>query len=91
MVKITDECISCGACLSECPVEAIMDEDDNPQGNDWYYVMESTCVECVGHYDEPACAQVCPTEGAFVWSNPNDESSPARPDGDVINQNVEIE
>ncbi|MDN5376963.1 MAG: hypothetical protein PWQ42_259, partial [Sulfurospirillum sp.] len=26
-VKITDVCISCGACIDECPVEAIVDED----------------------------------------------------------------
>lgn len=25
-----DECIDCGACLPECPVEAIFEEDDVP-------------------------------------------------------------
>ena len=25
-----DECIDCGACEPECPVEAIFDEDDTP-------------------------------------------------------------
>ncbi|MCB0278535.1 MAG: 4Fe-4S binding protein [Calditrichaeota bacterium] len=25
-----DECIDCGACLPECPVEAIYEEDDIP-------------------------------------------------------------
>ena len=25
-----DECIDCGACVPECPVEAIFDEDDVP-------------------------------------------------------------
>ena len=31
-VKITDICINCGACIDECPVEAIVDDDDNPTG-----------------------------------------------------------
>ena len=26
-----DECIDCGACAPECPVEAIFDEDDVPE------------------------------------------------------------
>ena len=25
---ITDECINCGACLYECPVEAIYDDEE---------------------------------------------------------------
>jgi ferredoxin len=25
-----EQCICCGACVSECPVEAIFDEDDVP-------------------------------------------------------------
>jgi len=30
--------------------------DDNPTGEDIYYVYADKCVECVGHHDEPACA-----------------------------------
>lgn len=66
-VKITDTCISCGACIDECPVEAIVDDDDNPTGEEMYYVYADKCVECVGHNDEPACASACPTEGCIVW------------------------
>ena len=29
-----DECIDCGACIPECPVEAIFEEDDVP--DKWY-------------------------------------------------------
>lgn len=29
-VVITDTCITCGACIDECPVQAIVDEDNNP-------------------------------------------------------------
>ena len=68
-VLINDTCINCGACIDECPVEAIVDEDDNPTGEDIYYVYADKCVECVGHHDEPACAAACPTEGCIVWSD----------------------
>ncbi|MFV0481706.1 MAG: DUF362 domain-containing protein [Campylobacteraceae bacterium] len=69
-VKITDLCISCGACIDECPVEAIVDDSDNPTGDSIYYVFANKCVECVGHHDEPACASACPTEGCIVWDEP---------------------
>ena len=66
-VRITDICISCDACLDECPVEAIVDNDENPTGEDVYYVHADKCVECVGHNDAPACADACPTEGCIQW------------------------
>ncbi len=66
-VFINDTCINCGACIDECPVEAIVDEDDNPTGEETYYVYPDKCVECVGHHDEPACATACPTEGCITW------------------------
>jgi len=68
-VIITDICISCAACIDECPVEAIVDDDDNPTGEDIYYVYEDKCVECVGYHDVPACAEACPTEGCIQWSD----------------------
>jgi len=46
--KIKDECISCGACASECPVEAISEGDGK------YEIDEEKCTEC------GACASVCP-------------------------------
>ena len=45
---INDECISCGACVGECPVEAISEGDGK-------YVINA--VECLGC---GACAGVCP-------------------------------
>ncbi len=66
-VVITDICINCGACIDECPTEAIVDDEDNPTGEEIYYVYEDKCVECVGHHDTPACAEACPTEGCIVW------------------------
>jgi ferredoxin len=55
-LKINDECISCGACTAECPVDAIYDGTDHTEIN------SEKCVECVGHFDEPQCKAVCPVE-----------------------------
>jgi ferredoxin len=71
-VLITDSCICCSACIDECPVEAIVDEMDNPTGIEIYYVYGNKCVECVEHNDEPACATACPTEGCIVWDEVGD-------------------
>lgn len=68
-VRITDTCISCDACLDECPVEAIVDDTENPKDEDIYFVYDDKCVECVDHNDEPACAAACPTDGCIVWDD----------------------
>jgi len=71
-VMITDECINCDACASECPVAAILSDGDekNPFEGERFYVKPETCVECVGHADTPRCAEACPTEGSIVWDMP---------------------
>ncbi|MGY0398753.1 MAG: YfhL family 4Fe-4S dicluster ferredoxin [Ostreibacterium sp.] len=53
---ITDECINCDVCEPECPNEAIY------QGEEIYEIDPALCTECVGHFDEPQCVQVCPVE-----------------------------
>lgn len=55
-LKITDECINCDVCEPECPNEAIY------QGEEIYEIDPNKCTECVGHYDEPQCQQVCPVD-----------------------------
>jgi len=55
-LKINEECISCGACAPECPVDAIFDGDEHTEIND------SKCIECVGHFDEPQCVNACPVD-----------------------------
>lgn len=47
---ITEECVSCGACAAQCPVEAIS------EGADRYEIDSEICVEC------GACAAQCPVE-----------------------------
>ncbi len=46
--KISDDCISCGACAPECPVEAISEGDGK------FEIDADTCIEC------GACADTCP-------------------------------
>ncbi len=36
-IKITDECINCDACISECPNNAIYEPDD-----EWTYAQETS-------------------------------------------------
>lgn len=55
-MKITDDCISCGECEPVCPVDAIS------EGDDTYVIDPDACIECEGYFDEPQCAEVCPTE-----------------------------
>lgn len=69
-VKITEECISCNSCVDMCPVQAILEADENPTQEEVYYVQPEICIECVDHASEPACAEVCPTEDCIVWDMP---------------------
>ncbi|MFT6028458.1 MAG: ferredoxin [Oleiphilaceae bacterium] len=55
-LMITDECINCDVCEPECPNEAIY------PGDDIYIIDPSKCTECIGHYDEPQCVEVCPVD-----------------------------
>ena len=54
--KITEECISCDACVPECPNEAIA------EGDGIYVIDAELCTECVGFHDHYACQAVCPVE-----------------------------
>lgn len=48
--RITEECVSCGVCLDECPVDAIS------EGEDIYVIDLELCTEC------GSCAEVCPVD-----------------------------
>ena len=45
--KISDDCISCGACAAECPVNAISEGDGK------FVIDADTCISC------GACAGTC--------------------------------
>jgi ferredoxin len=62
-LMITDECINCDVCEPECPNQAIS------MGIDYYQINPNLCTECVGHFDEPQCQQVCPV--ACIPVNPS--------------------
>jgi len=64
-LMITDECINCDVCEPECPNEAIS------LGPEIYVIDARKCTECVGHFDQPQCVQVCP-----VACIPNDPAWP---------------
>ncbi len=57
---ITNECINCDVCESECPNEAIS------EGPEVFVINIKLCTECVGHYAEPQCIKSCPVECIFV-------------------------
>ncbi len=64
---INDECINCDVCEPECPNSAIT------QGDEIYEIDPNLCTECVGHYDEPQCIEVCPVDCILV--DPDHEES----------------
>ncbi len=68
-LHITDECINCDVCEPSCPNEAIY------QGEEIYEIDANLCTECIGHYDEPQCMQVCPVECISI--DPENEESKA--------------
>ncbi|MEO9103167.1 MAG: YfhL family 4Fe-4S dicluster ferredoxin [Burkholderiaceae bacterium] len=55
-LMITDECINCDVCEPECPNNAIS------PGDEIYEIDARKCTECVGHFDEPQCVQLCPVD-----------------------------
>lgn len=59
-MKVTAECIACGACEPECPNTAILAEAAS------YLVDPDRCTECVGAYESPRCVEVCPVEEGIV-------------------------
>lgn len=46
---ISADCIACGACVGECPVDAISE-------GDIYVIDAGKCIDC------GACAAVCPVD-----------------------------
>lgn len=61
-LMITDECINCDVCEPACPNDAIS------LGTEIYEIDAGKCTECVGHFDEPQCVQLCPV--ACIPVNP---------------------
>ena len=47
---ISDDCINCGSCEPECPVEAIS------EGEEKYEIDAEECIDC------GACVSACPVD-----------------------------
>ena len=58
--KITEECISCGACEPECRNQAIK------EGEKIYIIDPNKCTECVGWFDKSKCAEACPVDACVA-------------------------
>lgn len=67
-LMITDECINCDVCEPVCPNQAIS------MGEEFYVIDPQRCTECVGHFDTPQCAQLCPV--SCIPLNPAHAESP---------------
>jgi ferredoxin len=65
--KITDDCMSCGACELKCKNEAIS------EGEEIYVIDPDRCTECVGNFELPKCAEVCPVDACIP--DPDHEES----------------
>jgi len=64
---ITDECINCAVCEPECPNEAIY------EGDEIFEINPDLCTECVGHFDEPQCVEICPVD--CIPKDPNHQET----------------
>lgn len=52
--EVTEECICCGDCVPECPVEAIL------EGIDIYLIDINLCNDC------GVCVEVCPVDAIKI-------------------------
>ena len=55
-LTINDDCINCAVCEPECPNSAIT------SGDGIFIVDPDRCTECVGHFSESQCIEVCPVD-----------------------------
>nr|VFK21118.1 MAG: 4Fe-4S dicluster domain-containing protein [Candidatus Kentron sp. LPFa]VFK65599.1 MAG: 4Fe-4S dicluster domain-containing protein [Candidatus Kentron sp. UNK]VFK71587.1 MAG: 4Fe-4S dicluster domain-containing protein [Candidatus Kentron sp. UNK] len=67
-LMITEECINCDVCEPECPNGAIS------PGDETYVIDPDLCTECVGHYENSQCTEVCPVD--CILQDPNRQETP---------------
>jgi ferredoxin len=60
---ISEDCISCGACESECPNQAIS------EGETSYRIDPNKCTQCVGSFTTQQCADICPVSACVPNSD----------------------
>ena len=59
-LTIVAGCVSCHACLSLCPQQAIV------AARPHFLILREKCDECAGDYPAAQCASICPVEGAIL-------------------------
>lgn len=62
-LMINDNCVNCTVCEPECPNDAIS------AGDGIYVIDPDKCTECIGHYEESQCLDICPVECILVDPN----------------------
>lgn len=64
--RITEDCIACGVCESECPEGAISPGNSN---TNIYIIAPNLCTDCA------ACAEVCPVDACIPLIESNKKIS----------------
>jgi len=72
-LAINELCVNCWACEPLCPNQAIREARPH------FVIDEDLCTECLGDYDDPQCAQICPIECAIV----DEAGEPLNPQGSL--------
>jgi ferredoxin len=49
------------------------DEPQEPLSDEFYYIVNNKCTECMGFHEEPQCAAVCPVDCCIP--DPDNEES----------------
>jgi ferredoxin len=57
---VGSQCTSCSACEPECPNVAIYEAKGT------FVIDPAKCTECIGHFDAPQCAAVCPVPDTCI-------------------------
>ena len=67
---INEECINCGACMIECPQNAVSEPIKNLIGYNLisktvssihYFIVSQLCDKCIS-FSSPKCIEVCPMD-----------------------------
>ncbi len=59
-LKIIETCVNCWACEPLCPNGAVIAAKPH------FLIDAHKCGECLGDFEEPQCAAICPIEGAII-------------------------
>ncbi len=61
-IRITQDCINCGACAEVCPNGGISKGHPSAYGHSAYVINQDMCTECVGFFAREQCVAICPID-----------------------------